>query len=94
MRLSFFKIIVFLLISLSLVKSVFAQTTELKNETEVASTEAKEHKDADDKTKSADQNTTSSKETKPVSKAKPTKKVFKPTEEISEDSPVPFPVDI
>ena len=29
-----------------------------------------------------------------VSKAKPPKEVFKPTEEISEDSPVPFPVDI
>lgn len=29
-----------------------------------------------------------------ASKAKPPKEVFKPTEEISEDSPVPFPVDI
>ena len=29
-----------------------------------------------------------------VSKTKPPKEVFKPTEEISEDSPVPFPVDI
>jgi hypothetical protein len=28
------------------------------------------------------------------SKTKPPKQVFKPTEEISEDSPVPFPVDI
>lgn len=27
-------------------------------------------------------------------KPKPNKQVFKPTEEISEDSPVPFPVDI
>jgi len=31
---------------------------------------------------------------KTVSKAKPPEEVFKPTEEISEDSPVPFPVDI
>jgi hypothetical protein len=29
-----------------------------------------------------------------VSKTKPPKEVFKPTEEISEDLPVPFPVDI
>jgi len=28
------------------------------------------------------------------SKPKPKEKVFKPSEEISEDSPVPFPVDI
>jgi hypothetical protein len=28
------------------------------------------------------------------SKTKPPKKTFKPSEEISEDSPVPFPVDI
>ncbi len=31
---------------------------------------------------------------KPASKPKPPRKVFNPTEEISEDSPVPFPVDI
>lgn len=30
----------------------------------------------------------------PVSKAKPPKKIFTPSEEISEDSPAPFPVDI
>ena len=29
-----------------------------------------------------------------TSKAKASKEVFKPTEEISEDSPVPFPIDI
>lgn len=29
-----------------------------------------------------------------ASKAKQPRKVFKPTEEISEDTPVPFPVDI
>ncbi len=29
-----------------------------------------------------------------ASKPKPPKEVFKPTEEISEDSPVPFPIDI
>jgi hypothetical protein len=29
-----------------------------------------------------------------ANKSKPPKAVFKPTEEISEDSPVPFPVDI
>lgn len=29
-----------------------------------------------------------------TSNSKPTEKVFKPSEEISEDSPVPFPVDI
>jgi hypothetical protein len=32
--------------------------------------------------------------TKEVVKKKPPKQVFKPTEEISEDKPVPFPVDI
>lgn len=33
-------------------------------------------------------------ETTKTSKAKPEQKVFKPSEEISEDRPVPFPVDI
>lgn len=34
------------------------------------------------------------KEAAKKSNTKPPKKVFKPTEEISEDRPVPFPVDI
>lgn len=33
-------------------------------------------------------------EQKPQAKPKPVKKVFIPSEEISEDKPVPFPVDI
>lgn len=94
MKLSLFKIVIFLLISLSLVKGVFAQNTESKNDTELALPKPEEEKYADNKAESADQNKTSSKVVKPVSKAKPPKKVFKPTEEISEDSPVPFPVDI
>ena len=37
---------------------------------------------------------TQSSETDKVEKSKSADKVFKPSEEISEDSPVPFPVDI
>jgi len=64
------------------------------NEKELSEEERKkvEEKEALEKNKPQPNSQTAKNED--ASKTKPPKKVFKPTEEISEDSPVPFPVDI
>ncbi len=82
------RIFTFLLVA-CFANPVFTLTAQ---ETDQAQKEARESTpssdpklESEDKKKRADA---------PVSKNKPPKEVFNPTEEISEDSPVPFPVDI
>ena len=93
MKLKVFYVVVFALLTMSIVTNVFAQKTEPSPKLEQA---------LDDDSGSTDKELIDSKEQKKISNTKivvepenkQPPKMFKPTEEISEDRPVPFPVDI
>jgi len=64
------------------------QVLSQQSSTETANTESENNTNNDSSSNSESANNTAE------SKPKPQERVFKPSEEISEDSPVPFPVDI
>jgi len=79
----------------SAVESVsYAQQAPTADSTAPKELSEEERKKAEALEEEAREKAKQQREKEEASKTKAPKKVFKPTEEISEDSPVPFPVDI
>lgn len=87
MKLAAFKTPCILLISLLLISPAFAQSTDAAEKDRPLA----QQQEAESQTGEAESEV---KNTPQPPIAKPSPKTFKPSEEISEDSPVPFPVDI
>ncbi len=89
-----FLLLLLLFLAMSGAQAQQAPAPDPANDIELSEEERKKAEDEDAIEKGKQQPDSQTAKNEDASKTTPPKKVFKPTEEISEDSPVPFPVDI
>lgn len=94
MKLTVFNVFFFSLLTMFIVRNVVAQNSEAPPRVPSPVTIDETVNGTDEANKAEDSTTLSKTKTSKKDQNKPPQKAFKPSEEISEDRPVPFPVDI